>query len=348
MKCCIKCFNDMHIKDTIEKYGIDGDCDFCSSKNTRVYNISTIPNKISDMIISLVQTYSISESPKAKLLKECLRDDWDIFTGGSEAIQTLTTALCNSDIDSDIFSQKVIIPQLLDQDYLNEFGIIKGNTWEEFSNSLKYSNRFHNDIFNTDVFATFLSMMTKNYKAGTTFFRARIANNKEGFQKEEMGSPPKEKRCAGRVNPYGIGVLYLSSDDKTVLNETRVNAYDYVSIGEFQAKKTINVINLSSITKGSPFLYNGDIEQFAINRKFFQEIAFEIAKPLRRNDVSSLEYLPTQYISEFIKSQKRYDGVEFESTLHKGGYNLAIFDESLFECIGVKTVEVSEIEYHAK
>jgi len=77
--------------------------------------------------------------------------------------------------------------------------------------------------------------------------------------------------------------------------------------------------------------------------KVFQDIAAEIAKPLRRSD-SPLEYLPTQYIAEFIKS-KKYDGVEFASTIRQGGYNLAVFDESLFECVDVETVEVSEVLY---
>lgn len=93
----------------------------------------------------------------------------------------------------------------------------------------------------------------------------------------------------------------------------------------------------------SPFLYQGDIEQFFVNRKVFQEMALEIAKPLRRSD-SVLEYLPTQYISEFVKSQG-YDGVAYESTLHSGGYNIAVYDELLLDCLNVKTVEVKQVDY---
>jgi hypothetical protein len=85
------------------------------------------------------------------------------------------------------------------------------------------------------------------------------------------------------------------------------------------------------------------LSRFAANRKVFQELAAEIAKPLRRSD-SHLEYLPTQFIAEFIKSQN-YDGVVYDSTLRQGGYNLAVFNEDLFECVGVHTIEVSEISY---
>ena len=72
-------------------------------------------------------------------------------------------------------------------------------------------------------------------------------------------------------------------------------------------------------------------------------MALEIAKPLRRND-SVLEYLPTQYISEFVKSQG-YDGVAYESTLHRGGYNVAIYDELFLDCLDVNTVEVKQVKY---
>jgi hypothetical protein len=103
---------------------------------------------------------------------------------------------------------------------------------------------------------------------------------------------------------------------------------------------------LSGISGTSPFLYQGELEKYAANRIVFQEIAIEIAKPLRRSD-SPIEYLPTQYISEFIKSQS-YDGVEYASTLREGGYNVAIFDETLFECVGVNTIEVTKIQYETR
>jgi len=159
---------------------------------------------------------------------------------------------------------------------------------------------------------------------------------------DEMGAPPEGYRTAGRVNPEGIAVLYLSSDSDTVLSEVRASTFDFVTVGEFSSKKEISVANLSAISLTSPFRF-ADIEIYAANRNIFNEISEEISKPLRRND-SHLEYLPTQYIVEFIKS-RGFDGVEFASTLNDGGYNIAIFDETLFECIDVDTVEISKIQY---
>ena len=50
------------------------------------------------------------------------------------------------------------------------------------------------------------------------------------------------------------------------------------------------------------------------------------------------------FITEFIKS-KGYAGVSYTSTMGTGGTNIAVFDESLFECKSVHVVEISSIEY---
>lgn len=347
MKCCIECFNDSEIRKIIHIYGAKGNCDFCSAKNVDVYDISNFPNMISDKIVSLIQIYSRSQRPDARYLKEALRDDWDIFSGGTEGIQTLIMALCpldsNMDVDLGILDQKVAIEELYDNEYIHEQGVVCGLSWSEFSDSIKHINRFFNNKFNTDVFSSCLTMVKKMYGEGTSFFRARISPDRKGFRQEEMFSPPIGKRTAGRVNPEGMRVLYLSKDNKTVLNETRVASYDYVTIGEFKNKKSLKIANISGISRISPFLYNDNFQRYALNRNVFQEMAYEIAKPIRRND-SPLEYLPTQYIAEFVKSEG-FDGVEYESTLNPGGINLALFDEALVECIDVKTIEITNVRY---
>ena len=343
--CCEKCFKDTQIIETIRKQNIMGDCDFCSSKNLPVIDISD-NNPVSDMILRLLQVYSVSENENAKLLKESLRDDWDIFSGGCEMILALVKSLCSKDVSEtdELFTKKVIISQMCDEDFQLEFGLFCGLSWEEFSDYLKYENRFYNAYFNYDQFSSILTSLCKEFDKGTSFYRARICDNSTGFTTNQMYAPPKGIRKPGRINPEEIVVLYLSSDEKTILYETRANVYDYITIGQFKAKRVLKLVDLSGFSRISPFTYDESfIEIFAINRNVLHDISHEIAKPVRRHD-SPFEYLPTQYISEFIKSQG-YDGVAYKSTINKDGYNFALFDETLVECTSVKTVEVKHIEY---
>ena len=348
MKCCVHCFKDPLLQKTITEFGIIGDCDFCSSKNVPVYDISN-QNELSDKIIDLIQIYEASFHEDAKPLKKSLHDDWNIFSGGTEAIQTLLLALCAPysaiDPNSDIFSVNVIIPQAYDEEYINDYGVIKGQAWHQFSESIKHENRFHNSYFNGDALSSFLSAAVKSVKLGDIFYRARIASNNFGFKRNEMYAPPAGFRKQGRINPDGIGVLYLASDIKTALHEVRASKYDYVTIGTFRPQKTLRIVDLSAISRLSPF-HSSELASVFINREVFKEMALEIAKPQRRSD-SALEYLSTQYISEFVKAQG-YDGVAYDSTLSKDGYNLAIYDQTNFKCTSVKTIEVTEIDYKYK
>lgn len=80
-----------------------------------------------------------------------------------------------------------------------------------------------------------------------------------------------------------------------------------------------------------------------INQNILKDIAREVSKPKRRLD-SSLDYLPGEYISEYIKSLG-YEGIKYKSTLKNNGVNYAIFNEKNFKCEEVKTYEVKDIKH---
>lgn len=68
----------------------------------------------------------------------------------------------------------------------------------------------------------------------------------------------------------------------------------------------------------------------------------------RKDDV--LDYLPTQYITDFVKSIENegvsiYSGIEYKSVMNDKGYNLAIFNPDLFECEEVNTVNITQLNY---
>lgn len=127
--------------------------------------------------------------------------------------------------------------------------------------------------------------------------------------------------------------------------EIRAGVYDFVTMGRFKLQKDIEVINLADIDRISPFIgidYGFDFTQYAMNIEHLKMIAQEIAKPLRNDN--ALDYLPTQYISDYIRS-KGYDGIEYISTMCKNGINLAVFDPSLFKCTGTNVYDVKSISY---
>jgi hypothetical protein len=182
---------------------------------------------------------------------------------------------------------------------------------------------------------------TKEISRGRTYFRCRISG-RTGFSHDEMGNPPKELTSGGRANPKGISYLYLTNNLETSLYETRASLFDFVTIGEFRLKKNIKILDLRNPDYDViPWSENEIIDVYLIYASFIKTLQKEISLPIRKRD-KELDYLPTQYISEFIKSLG-FDGVEYQSSLYPEGYNLAIFYPENFECINTKIYEINNI-----
>ena len=275
--------------------------------------------------------------------------DWSIFSVSKEYVKRILVAICKDEYDEDskIFTEKVGLEKLCDSDFLKRNCLTKESSWEKFTTSIKCINRFHSNHINLELLKAFFEspVMQKIISKGDTeFFRARISDE-NGLKKDEMGPPPIGLITAGRVNSQGIRCLYLSNDQITTIHEIRARDFDYISIGKFRAKQELRIVDLSNLEKISPFsmdVFNA--EWFSINMTILKKISREIAKPLRRQD-SELDYLPSQYIADYIKSLG-YDGICYRSTLNKSGVNYAIFDNKKFECIEVNLVHINSVEYH--
>lgn len=351
MKCCINCFSDPDIKEIIEKIGVTGDCDYCESKSTFVYSISD-DNTITDMLTELLTIFDAKDNfsplyPQDRILSiaDMLIQELRIFSCESGIAIDLLKALCKESYSDNpkLFRIPVGVSALNDEIFLRDNVLLGGHTWEQFVETIKHRNRFFSNLFNTDVFQRFFSVITKEVSAGTTFYRARISKNSTGYlSPSDMKAPPKELAAAGRINSTGEPCLYLADCLKTTLHEVRAGIYDFVSVGEFVLKKNINIINLTMIDSISPFRGMNQVE-YAANIRDLRKIAKELSKPLRRFD-SQLDYLPTQFICDYIKSCG-YKGIEYSSTMHKGGINLAAFDETLFEIKNIQTYEIQSLDY---
>lgn len=355
MRIGIDCFTDMQLRSIIKSENKKGYCDIQDKDKVYIYdtNISH-ENDLHDNILSILDVYTPKSEFHSPIPSEYfgkieykIKENWNIFSVGPENIKKIILSICHDDYkESDkLFQEDVAMMALTDSEFLSKNRITKDKTWNDFSKIIKYGNRFHHNI-NLDILKElFLSeslqvtLFTKN-----KFFRARINNTERKYTKKEMSCPPPGKGSAGRINPQGISCLYLADSVETALNEVRARCHDTVSIAKFYPVKDIKIIDLSLIDQISPFSGTSfDLERFTINMKILKEIRGDLAKPLRRQD-SILDYLPSQYIAEYIK-YLGYDGIAFPSTLHQTGKNYAVFDSSMMKCKKVSNLHISELSY---
>lgn len=343
MHCCEKCFKSQYLISIINADDRRGKCDFCKSKEVSLYSAK----ELAPFFRSIISLYKIDPNSN-KSLENSIKSDFEgILNVFHEKVESFIELLQeifidDSDFSAEFFTSNVSLVEK--EAFLSQSSEVQ-NIWEKFKHEIKFRNRYHiENVINFKKLDTFFNhdSFIQTIKKGRIFYRCRISDS-NGFSAEHMGNPPTpELATAGRANPKGISYLYLTNEIKTALYETRATLFDYATIGEFQTKEDLKILNLRSIKNDPiPWAEEEAIEDFLIYIPFIQTLQKEISLPIRKKD-KSLDYIPTQYLSEYIKSMG-YNGVEYKSSIYSDGYNLAIFNPEKFKCIKVSVHEIKSI-----
>jgi hypothetical protein len=250
----------------------------------------------------------------------------------------------NSDADPRLFTESVELKRYVDENPLNPADRLEMN-WDYFSNEIRTRNRyFFNEMIETDDLSSTFQRLAITRPAGTEFYRARLSDSLLPF--EELLKPRANLTKGGRANPVGIPYLYLSNDLRTTLFETRISLHETVTVGRFIALEPLSLVSLRNVKDLGPFEVQEkgfDLEYFISYRPYLQKLENELSKPVRKQDVD-LDYLPTQFLCELIKSLG-FDAVEYKSAMNPDGFNLAVFNDTKLQCVETKFYSVNHLEY---
>ena len=92
----------------------------------------------------------------------------------------------------------------------------------------------------------------------------------------------------------------------------------------------------------SPFKYGEELEYYIKNLSLLKGLGLELSRPVKIS-YNELDYLPTQYLCELIKSIG-YDGLIYNSFLGDG-YNILIYNDDKLKCVETWTVEITNIKH---
>lgn len=343
MNCCVNCFTSDYLINIINADDRVGDCNFCNSTNISIY----AARELAPFFRNIISLYAVNEASEVDL-PQSLKKDFNLTSDKVVNSKKLFQAIFADEMEDfeDLFNDNVASETKIE--LLTETNQIHG-IWENFKEEIKHTNRYHiQNTIDLNKLTNFFEHESfyKEIKKGRIFYRCRISD-KNGFPTDKMGNPPKEIATGGRANPKGISYLYVADSIKTSLYETRASLFDYVTVGEFQLKEDLRILNLRNPKDDPiPWSENEAIEDFLIYVPFIQTLQREISLPIRKLD-KQLDYIPTQYISEFIKSLS-FDGVEYQSSLYSKGYNLAIFNPDKLNCHSTQIYEIEGIDLHHK
>lgn len=368
MIICDNCFASERIRQGIQREGVVGNCPTCGSKGHKILDTDLIPQLLPELIewfddLLSHFTYeraifsAIPESDYVLLRKE-LRQNWNIFTDliNDDQVNQIIISICKDKYkyDRKLFEQPVVFREKYDPEILEQQSLTHGKKWEDFVREIINENRFHTRTINLKELEKLLAFMRITIPAGQVFYRCRINQENKRYTPKKMGAPPQGIASSGRANAPGISCLYLAKDAKTAIAEVRAGAYDHVTVGRFRLQQDIPVIDFRTIKTLCPVGIEMDYVDYAINHDHLVMIDKEMAKGLKNGD-HSVDYVPTQYITDFIKSirkknkdgqiEKQYWGIIYNSTLHEQGYNIAAFYEDVFKCTSTREYQVKTVRY---
>lgn len=311
--CCPECFDDYALRNQIFPV-LDsslGKCDFCGTEDTQLLE----PKKLSAYFWLLANAYEPNSD--GKLLVEWMKDDWQLF----------------SHPRMDIAHSKELLGEILDDGEIVRHSFIPSSSytigelvqWDNLRDELMYGNRWFLDhAIDQDRLRQLLDMLM-GQNLPQKWYRARICPNRTIFPIEDMGAPPKRQSSSGRANPAGIPYLYLGSCSETAIAEIRPHTGDYVCIADFSVSdiKAVDLRNPRKLV--SPFILSdaSEISQLRADLPFLERLGEELTRPVQPSE-AAIDYIPSQYLCEFIK-KSGFDGVIYRSSVSHG-INLALFN----------------------
>lgn len=224
--------------------------------------------------------------------------------------------------------------------------------WESFCREVRYNHRFFPSHPVLDILTSVVADCEMMISPGSIFYRARIidndaarnehmiakcygpdsteedgrfyfskANKFRGLSKEGSYVPSNpDKIMDARSNAKFIRFLYIAESPTTAVFEVRPLLSNAVNVAGIEVKETLKIANIAVDINMDPKT-DKTLEQWILS---FIQSAFSI--PTNNPD----DYIPSQIIAEYIRNLG-YDGIRYSSSLHRGGYNLTVFDISKCE-----------------
>jgi hypothetical protein len=330
-KCCGNCFGDTFLTQLIELSSEErGNCEFCLSRDVKLVE----PFVLIDSFETVFGLYQESNDSGARSIESLLRTDWELFEKLDSMKAEMLLGLIFNDID---MLQKGFTPVIQHDEHAIQ-------EWEDFREELKHRNRFFpQNSPATDHLKTLFGLLSAS-KADipSKVYRARMCERPQPYPLSQMGKPEAAQTGNGRANPVGIPCLYVSSDTPTAIAEIRPHKGEMVCVADFEVEGKIQLADLRNPRKTiSPFyLLEDQIKLLCRNMVYLCRLSEELTMPVLPKS-AHLEYLPSQYLCEFIK-HCGFDGLIYKSAMG-AGVNYAIFNDAKVAGIDVHGYRIDDI-----
>jgi hypothetical protein len=332
-RCCPECFGDRGLQRQVFPFlrAKSGTCDYCGSPNQLLVR----PRSLADYFEPVISVYEPDR--RGRPLVQWLRSDWELFHH-PRMDDANANALVSDILDDGEIVRHTFVPARI-------FETTRFVTWAHLKGELMHENRFFpKNAIDFDRLEQLLSrLIVDGHDLPKQWLRARIQTGDHPFDKDGMGAPPKKSASSGRANPPGIPYLYLGSTVETAVSEVRPHTGEIACVASYTIPRNLKIVDLRNPRKTvSPFLLGVEdaIGQLRADIGFLEELGEELTRPVLPQ-VAAIDYIPSQYVCEFIK-KCGYHGVMYRSSV-SDGMNLALFEVTLAKIGNIHQHQVKKV-----
>jgi HEPN/RES N-terminal domain 1/RES domain len=177
--------------------------------------------------------------------------------------------------------------------------------------------------------------LVKPLPEGSVLYRARAhGRHDQPSSASELGAPPARfATVSSRMSPHGIPMFYAARDRDTALRETSMGGRGliwHLTLGLFEAGPGFQILDLVDLPV-IPSVFDAARRHLIGPLRFLHVFADEVRKPIRRDQLEHLEYVPTQIVAEYFRHRyeqqtgQRVDGIAYRSAVVREGSNVVLF-----------------------
>lgn len=362
---CANHINDNFIRKFVNKNGTKAKCTYCSKIN-RVIELSELLKLI---VVGI--NYLFEDPNEFKYYDDEAETgfDGDNFYFEELFFERLDLEILNEKLSNDIFEHLNNTSLYYLKDEYGSHSEYLSDLWELFKTTVKHRARYvfyYENIFNKYNLSDPINILNDVQKSIQDFqlfrkispsenlYRCRQHSLENEIKVENNISSPPDNCCItnNRMSAVGVSMFYCSFNEQICIDEA-VNTINYpkpyyYTTCYFKNKFELNLVDLTNLPT-IPSIYDEKNNKYRDTIFFLKEFLEDISKPINPSD-SSIEYVPTQIVTEYIKFNPalKADGIVYPSSRNKSLENIVLFknqEESLRDlnfCLkSLKTTKVT-------
>jgi len=319
----------------------EGICALCNTRG-RVWSTAAWGEALRS-VAGVYQASAVAENSLGNVLTE----RWSLFSAQAEGDRFAFLDAVLTELGSPLRTASAV--ELASADYDAQ------QLWERFASEIKESHRwfFPTRHYVEEALEHCVAMRrVDDWPKSRKMYRARVC---PGVSTElhwhDMAAPPRSLATAGRANTRGLPVLYAATKSHVALYECRPSRSAFVAVSQMRPTKRMTIANFAPSADNLPNPFDrtdeDPLEAWQILRasEFGAIVSRELSRPLRDSD-SVLDYVPTQFVADYIASHG-FDGLRYQSSFggsrgEPAGDNIVLFDSVAAVPVQVKP-EINEV-----